>query len=367
VTIRPLLVVDRLEVTAYTVPTDLPEADGTLSWDATTIVVVQAHAADFVGLGYTYADLATATLIETTLAQLVVGADAQAPRAVWAAMVRATRNLGRPGLTSMAISAVDIALWDLHARTLQAPLVKVLGAARDHVAVYGSGGFTSYSDARLAEQLHGWVAEGIPRVKMKVGAGAMRESERIAVAREAIGEDVELFVDANGAYSGKQALALAQIFSEQARVSWFEEPVSSDDLAGLRLLRDNGPAGMDIAAGEYGYDAVYFERMLAANAVDVLQVDVTRCGGVTEFVRVAGMCRARNVPLSCHCGPAAHAHVASALAEVIHLEYFHDHVRIEELLFDGLPTLKAGALWPDLNRPGLGLELKSSDAERFAA
>ena len=359
--------IDRVEVGAYTVPTDGPEADGTLDWDATTIVVVHLYAGGAWGLGYTYADLATARLIETTLAGVVVGSDARAPAAAWTAMVQATRNLGRPGITSMAISAVDLALWDLHARLMDAPLVTVLGAARDHVAVYGSGGFTAYSNDRLAEQLGSWVDQGIPRVKMKVGARPDRDPERVRVAREAIGDGVQLFVDANGAYTRKQAMALAQTFREQAEVSWFEEPVSSDDLAGLRLLRDGGPAGMDIAAGEYGYDAVYFQRMLTAEAVDVLQVDVTRCGGITEFVRVAGLCRAHNVPLSCHCGPAAHAHVASATGEVIHLEYFHDHARIEELLFDGLPTLRAGGLWPDLDRPGLGLELKRDDAQRFAA
>ena len=361
------LVIDRIEVAAYTVPTDGAEADGTLEWDATTIVVVHAYTRDVSGVGYTYADLATATLIETTLADVVVGADPRAPGATWAAMVRATRNLGRPGITSMAISAVDVALWDLHARLMDAPLVTVLGAARDHIAVYGSGGFTSYSNERLAEQLGGWVAQGIPRVKMKVGARAREDPERVRAAREAIGDDVELFVDANGAYSRQRALALAEIFRDQAGVSWFEEPVSSDDLSGLRLVRDGAPPGMDIAAGEYGYDAVYFEQMLAAEAIDVLQADITRCGGVTELTRVAGLCRARNVPLSCHCGPAVHAHVASAMPEVVHLEYFHDHVRIEELLFDGLPTLREGALWPDLDRPGIGLELKRGDAERFAA
>jgi L-alanine-DL-glutamate epimerase-like enolase superfamily enzyme len=359
--------VDRIEVGAYSVPTDAPEADGTLEWGSTTIVVVHAHGGGRCGLGFTYADVSTAKLISSKLAGAVVGRDAAAPRSSWAAMVRATRNLGRPGITSMAISAVDVALWDLHARLLDAPLVAVLGAARDHVDVYGSGGFTSYSNERLQSQLAGWVGEGIPRVKMKIGAAPGRDPQRVRAAREAIGAGTELFVDANGAYARKQALALAGTFREEADVSWFEEPVSSDDLRGLRLLRDRAPAGIAIAAGEYGYDAVYFERMLDAQAVDVLQADITRCGGVTEFLRVAGLCRARGVPLSCHCGPAIHAHAASALDEVVHLEYFHDHVRIEQLLFDGLPELRDGALWPVFDRPGLGLELKRADAEAYVA
>ncbi len=359
--------VDELEVGAYTIPTDEPEADGTLAWDATTIVVVHAHGAGERGLGYTYADVSTATLIASKLADVVRGRDAMAPQAAWAAMVEQTRNLGRPGITSMAIAAVDLALWDLKARVLGLPLCKLLGMARDRVPVYGSGGFTAYSNDRLAAQLSGWVEQGIPRVKMKVGSEPDRDPERVQAARRAIGPDARLFVDANGAYSRKQALDLAGRFADDARVSWFEEPVSSDDLEGLRLLRDRAPAGMPIAAGEYGYDAVYFKRMLDAGAVDVLQADVTRCAGITELLRVGGLCRAHGVPLSLHCGPSIHVHPATALESFVHLEYFHDHVRIEHMLFDGVLTPVDGAIAPDLDRPGIGLELKRGEAERYAA
>jgi L-alanine-DL-glutamate epimerase-like enolase superfamily enzyme len=365
--LRSADLISRVEVAAFTVPTDAPEGDGTLRWDSTTIVVVHAHGGGCVGLGYTYADVSTARLIEHTLAGIVEGFDATAPRAAWSAMVAGTRNLGRPGITSMAISAVDIALWDLHARLLDAPLATVLGRARESVPVYGSGGFTTYGADRLQEQLAGWVSDGIPRVKMKIGADPLADPSRVRLARQAIGPDVELYVDANGAFTPPQAIAFAERFREEQDVCWFEEPVSSDDLAGMRRVRDRAPAGMAIAAGEYGYDAVYFERMLAAESVDVLQADITRCGGVTELLRVGGMCRARSVPLSCHCGPAVHVHAAAALEKLLHLEYFHDHVRIERMLLDGLPELREGALWPDLNRAGMGLELKRADAERFAA
>ncbi len=359
--------VQELEVAAYTVPTDAPEADGTLSWDSTTIVVVHASAGGETGIGYTYADVSTARLIESKLAGIVCGRDVLAPQASWAAMVRKIRNLGRPGICSMAIAAVDLALWDLKARVLALPLCKLLGMAHDHVPVYGSGGFTTYSLERLQEQLAGWVERGIPRVKMKVGSDPSADPERVRSARAAIGPNAELFTDANGAYSRKQALELAERFRAEAQVGWLEEPVSSDDLDGLRLLRDRAPGGLHVAAGEYGYEAVYFERMLTAGAVDVLQADVTRCAGITELLRVDGLCRARSTPLSLHCGPAIHAHPATALAQLVHLEYFHDHVRIEHLLFDGVCTLRDGALYPDLSRPGNGLELKRADAKRYAA
>jgi L-alanine-DL-glutamate epimerase-like enolase superfamily enzyme len=364
---RPETPVEKLEVAAYTVPTDAPEADGTLSWDSTTIDVVHAHAAGERGVGYTYADISTAKLIESKLAAIVHGTDAMSPQAAWAAMVRAIRNLGRPGISSMAIAAVDLALWDLKARLLGMPLCKLLGMARDRVPIYGSGGFTAYDIDRLQEQLAGWAELGIPRVKMKIGSAPANDPDRVRSARQAIGPNTELFVDANGAYSRQQALDLADRFRSESGVSWFEEPVSSDDLQGLRLLRDGSPAGMQIAAGEYGYDAPYFERMLDAGAVDVLQADVTRCGGITELQRVDGLCRARSMPLSLHCGPSIHLHPGLGLEQLVHLEYFHDHVRIEHLLFDGVVNPYEGALCPDLDRPGNGLELKRADAERHAA
>ncbi|MHB8657996.1 MAG: enolase C-terminal domain-like protein [Solirubrobacteraceae bacterium] len=363
---QPHATVGELEVAAYTVPTDAPEADGTLSWDSTTIVVVHARAGEETGLGYTYADVSTAKLISSKLSGVVQGADALSPPGAWRQMVGAIRNLGRPGVASMAIAAVDIALWDLKAKLLELPLCDLLGRVRDKVAVYGSGGFTAYSIGQLTDQLGGWVEQGIPRVKMKVGSVPEEDPGRVRAAREAIGPNAELFVDANGAYSRKQALALAERFCADAQVSWLEEPVSSEDLAGLRLLRDRAPAEMQIAAGEYGYSSGYFRAMLEAQAVDVLQADVTRCAGITELLRVDGLCQSRGMPLSLHCGPALHLHPALALSRFIHLEYFHDHTRIEQMLFDGVQRPIEGALWPDLERPGLGLELKRADAERFA-
>lgn len=358
--------IKRLEVSAYTVPTDMPESDGTLRWESTTIVLVSAFAGDETGLGYTYADTATRNLIHDVLAKLIEGADAMAVEANWQAMVRRIRNLGRPGIVSMAISAVDAALWDLKARLLGVPLVTLLGPVRDGIPIYGSGGFTSYTNKQLEGQLGGWVAAGIPRVKMKIGRDAKADRERVRLARSAIGPDTELFVDANGAYQRKQALAQAETFV-QFNVGWFEEPVSSDDLDGLRLIRDRAPSGMEIAAGEYGYDAGYFRLMLEAGAVDVLQADATRCGGITGFRQAAALCAAHHIDLSAHTAPALHTHVCCASEPVRHLEYFHDHVRVERLFFDGIPEPVGGELRPDLTRPGMGIELREKDVARFAA
>jgi L-alanine-DL-glutamate epimerase-like enolase superfamily enzyme len=363
---RDQISIRRVETSYYTVPTDFPESDGTIEWDSTTLVLVRVAAGDKEGLGYTYANAATAILIERLLTKEIIGRNTMDIPGTANAIVRSVRNLGRPGIASMAVSAVDVALWDLKAKLLDLPLIDLLGAAREAVPVYGSGGFTSYNDQQLAGQLRGWVEQGITRVKMKIGRDPGADPRRVQVARQAIGSKAELFVDANGAYSRKQALGMASVVTE-SDVSWFEEPVSSDDLEGLQLIRDRAPAGMDIAAGEYGYDSWYFRRMLQAGAVDVLQADATRCGGFTGFLQAAALCQAHHLPLSAHTAPALHMHVGCSAIPVRHLEYFHDHARIERMLFDGVPEPVNGVLQPDRARPGMGIEFKTADAKRFAA
>lgn len=356
---------EHLAVSTYRIPTDSPnESDGTLVWSATTLVLVEAAGGGASGIGYTYADAATATLIDDTLANVARGMDVMANGAIWLALVSAVRNLGRSGVASMAVSAVDVAIWDLKARLLGVPLVTLLGAARRSAPVYGSGGFTSYSVERLCAQLAGWVDAGIPRVKMKIGRDAAADVARVAAARRAIGEAPELFVDANGAYERKQALALAERFAGDG-VTWFEEPVYHGDLAGLRFVRARAPAGMEIAAGEYGYEPRECAELIGAGALDVLQADGTRCEGITGLLIVDGLCEATATPLSTHCAPALHAHSACAMKRLRHVEYFHDHARAEQLLFDGALPPRDGALHPDLARPGLGLELKRSDARKY--
>jgi L-alanine-DL-glutamate epimerase-like enolase superfamily enzyme len=357
--------VGRIDAAAYTIPTEQPESDGTLCWDSTTITVVEAEAAGCTGIGYAYGHRAVADIVQDTLAGVVAGRDAHSVAGSWSAMIHAVRNIGQPGVAAMAVSALDIALWDLKARLLGVPLFVALDPVRDRVPIYGSGGFTSYTDDELTAQLGGWVQAGIPRVKMKVGRVPDADDHRVAVARKAIGPDTALYVDANGAYQRKQALRWAHRFAE-AGVTWLEEPVSSDDLEGLRLLRDSGPAGVDIAAGEYGFTLPYFARMLAAGAVDCLQADVTRCGGISAFLRIGGLCDAHGVDLSAHCAPLVSAHACTAIWHFRHLEYFHDHVRIESMLFDGAPSPgDGGLLAPDGARPGLGVEFRRADAERY--
>ena len=354
-----------VKVQVYTVPTDAPEADGSFSWTSTTMVLVTLEASGQRGLGYTYAAPATGELVKSLLEKVVNGKDVFSHGAILQAMYHQVRNSGETGIDLMAISAVDNALWDLKARLLDAPLVNVLGRVRDGIPVYGSGGFTSYSDKQLEQQLGGWAEQGFGIVKMKVGTCPDDDPRRTQLARKAIGDQVALFVDANGAYTVTQALQLAHRFAHEAQVRWFEEPVSSDNLVGLSQVRARAPLGLDIAAGEYGYTAWYFKRMLDAQAVTVLQADATRCGGISGFLNAASLCWAADVPLSSHCGPSMHVHVCCAVPRAIHMEFFHDHARIERMFFDGFCEPVDGLMSPDLSRPGMGLDLKEKDAKPF--
>jgi L-alanine-DL-glutamate epimerase-like enolase superfamily enzyme len=327
---------------------------------------VQARAGDRTGIGWTYADRATAAVIPGLLADVVRGRSALHPPGATHAMSRAARNAGVPGSIAMAISAVDVALWDLKSRLLDAPLAVVLGAVRQDAAVYASGGFTSYDDGTTRAQLEEWLRRGFGQVKMKIGeswgTAMARDLARTRLARDVVGGDVELLVDANGGYTAKQAVRVGRQLDDLG-VVWFEEPVSSDDLAGLRLVRER--LDCDVAAGEYGGRIEDFAALCGAGAVDCLQVDASRCGGVTEWLRAAAVAAGHGLEVSAHCVPALHAHLGLATPNLRHLEWFHDHERFERRLFDGFPEPRHGRVRPALTSPGLGLQLREADLEEL--
>ena len=361
--------VESVTARVFEIPTDQPEADGTLAWSSTVMVVCEVRAGGLTGLGWTYAGGGAANVIRDKLAAVCVGRSALDVAAANEGMVRACRNLGGSGLVACAISAVDIALWDLKAGLLDVSLAALFGRVRREVPIYGSGGFTTYNDAATRSQLEEWVSEwGIPRVKIKIGESwgedVGRDLARVALARRVVGSGTELYVDANGAYTRKQAVRMGRTMCDDHGVTWFEEPVSSDDLDGLGEVRDS--CGADVAAGEYGYSLDYFARMVGAEAVDCIQVDVTRCGGYTVWQRAAAVANAHNLQVSGHCAPNLHAHVATSVPNLRHLEYFHDHHRIETMLFEGTLSPEGGSLVPALDRPGHGLSLRAQEAEKFA-
>jgi L-alanine-DL-glutamate epimerase-like enolase superfamily enzyme len=358
--------VDEIRAASFTVPTEGPEADGTLAWSSTTVCVAHARAGGHTGTGWTYGPKPIAAIIAGPLADAVRGQDPLAVGACVTAMRLAARNAVVPGLVTLAISALDVALWDLKAQLLGAPLADLFGRCHSEVPVYGSGGFTTLSDEQLTAQLSGWVRDaGVTAVKIKIGESwgtrEARDLHRIEVARDAVGPDVTLMVDANGGYATKQALRMADA-ATRLGVGWFEEPVSSDDLAGLALLRQ--ATRCEIAAGEYGTEPAYFQRLCAAGAVDCVQVDATRAGGYTGFLAAAAVADAHRLPVSAHCAPALHAPVCAAVPNLRHVEYFADHVRVDGLLFDGVPAAAQGVLRPQRERPGHGITL-ADRAQRY--
>jgi len=347
-------IISEVNVHAYQIPTDRPESDGTLEWNHTGVIVVELKAGDLVGFGLTYAGPSTARLIQDQFAPLLLGGAPVALRQLRTKLVQSVRNSGREGVAATAVSAVDLALWDLKAKLIGVSLANLLGPTRERVPLYGSGGFTSYSVAELQAQLERWAQQGLRWVKMKVGRQPDRDPERVRAARSAVTSETGLFVDANGAYDARQALRLAERF-EESGVLWFEEPVSSDDVTGLRFVREHLPRAIQVAAGEYGYNLDSFRRFLEADAVDVLQADITRCGGVTGFMAIASVAEAFHKPLSSHCAPALHVAVGCAASTFCHAEYFYDHVRIEDMLFQNAPKPIDGTLTPDWDQLGLGL------------
>ena len=220
-------------------------------------------------------------------------------------------------------------------------------------------------EEQLREQLRGWVGQGIPRVKLKIGeswgTAVRRDLDRVALARRVVGPDVEVFVDANGGYDAQQAVRVARRLDELA-VTWFEEPVSSDDHVGLRRVRESADA--DVTAGEYGDSLAYFAHLLAADTVDCVQVDVTRCGGYTEWRRIAALAASYGLEVSGHCAPSLHAAVAMATPGLRHLEWFSDHVRIERRFLDGFPAPDGGVIVPP-DGPGHGLTVRETDLARY--
>ncbi|MGH9653331.1 MAG: enolase C-terminal domain-like protein [Bryobacteraceae bacterium] len=351
-------------MSALRIPTEQPESDGTAEWDSTTVVLVELAAGGFSGLGYSYANQTAANVAQELIGAEVIGRDTFDIPAIHLALDLKVRNWGRPGLVSNTISAIDICLWDLKAHILQQPLANLLGKQRGETTAYGSGGFTSYTEKQLVEQLSGWAADGFESVKMKIGRDPAQDARRIAAVQKALKGRAELFVDANGAFDRKEALNKSKQFADLG-VRWFEEPVTSDDRDGLRMMVEHAPPIMRIAAGEYIYVLEDAYLLLKAQAVDVLQTDVTRCGGITNFLKIGHACEISHIPYSAHTCPSVHASVCCAVTSAINVEYFHDHARIEHMIFDGAVTAKRGKVKPDLSRAGLGLKVKRGETEKF--
>ncbi|NYI04097.1 enolase C-terminal domain-like protein [Allostreptomyces psammosilenae] len=359
--------VERVEARAYAVPTEAPEAGGVPDRAGGELVVVLVRADDAVGTGWSHAPAAARAVVEDLLAGEVVERGVLDIPALHQRMRHRLRDAGGVGLGARALSAVDVALWDLKAQLLGLPLVGLLGAARPEVPVYASGGPPGWSDDRLRELVRGWTVErGVPRVKIRIGEAdgtrERRDLERVEVARVAAGRDGELLVDARGAYRRGQAVRMGRRLAD-AGVTWFEEPVDPDDLAGLRAVRE--ATTPDTAAGGHGWDLPHLARLCAGEAVDCLPVDATRCGGPTVWLRAAAVAQAHGLAVSGHAAPNLHAHLAAAVPNLEHVEWSDGHDRVERTLLLGTLDPSGGAVRPGADgAPGHGMELRP-DADRY--
>ena len=263
------------------------------------------------GLGIGQSSPGVREVIEKTFKELLIGKDPFNIEELWDLMFWKIRGYGRKGVAFCALSAIDIGLWDLKSKALGLPLFKLLGAFRESVPVYGSGGWTNFSESELLSEMTSYVEQGIPRVKMKVGKNfgqSEREDiERLAAVRKEVGDDVAIYVDANNGYFPKQAIYMAKEF-EDFQVGWFEEPTLADDPRGLAKI--SNATTIPIATGEHEYTKYGFRELMQAEGVDIVQPDVGRVGGVTEWMKVAHMAHGFNLPVAPHAVLLVHLHLA---------------------------------------------------------
>jgi L-alanine-DL-glutamate epimerase-like enolase superfamily enzyme len=322
------------------------------NFELVTVRLRDAEGAEGVGYSYTVAagGAAVRALVERYAAPLLVGADAERIEALWQKLWWGLHYGGRGGPTSLAISAVDIALWDLKARRLGTPLWRLLGGHDPRVPVYAGGIDLQFPLDRLLRQTDDNLRRGFRAIKMKVGRRHLREDvERVGAMRAHLGPDFPLMVDANMRWSADEAIRAARALGPFGLV-WIEEPTIPDDVAGhARIVREGG---QPIAAGENLHTLWEFQLLIAAGGVTFPEPDVTNCGGVTVFMKVAHLAEAFNLPVTSH---GAHDVTVHLLAAAPNRSYLEAHgFGLERFIAEPLRIEEGFAVAPE--RPGHGVE-----------
>lgn len=312
------------------------------------------------GIGVTYHEVggeATRELILRNMAPKLMDRDPLENEAIWQEFFHYLRGVGRKGLMYGALSAIDIALWDLKGKIVDLPLYRLLGGNRTKIPVYASGGWTSFSDDQLVDEMKGMVAQGYKMVKFKVGVeggtNIRRDVERVRKVREALGPNIELLVDANNCFDAATGVQLANRIREYD-IFLFEEPVFADDIPGLARFK----RGTDIplGTGEHEYTKFGVRDLLMHDAVDIVQVDGARVGGYTELLKTAALTQAWNVRFAPHAMENIHLNLAGAVPNLLFLERLMMFEDITAKTFKNAPVPVNGFMEiPDL--PGLGLSL----------
>jgi D-arabinonate dehydratase len=331
-------------------------------------VFVHIHTDEgFEGLGVGYYIPGVRQVIEDGLKTVLVGQDPFNTEKLWNDMFWRVRGYGRKGIAFGGISTVDVGLWDLKAKALGVPLYRLLGPYQESVPIYGSGGWTNFSEAELVAEMVGYVEQGIKQVKMKVGKDFGRSERedilRLAAVRKAVGDDVAVYIDANNGYYAKQAIYMAREF-EQHQVGWFEEPVLADDISGLAEVRT--AIDIPVATGEHEYTKYGFKELIASGGADIVQPDVGRVGGVTEWMKVAHMAHGFNLPVAPHALQLVHLHLCCATPNLKVVEYMNMALETDEIFYTEFPRQRDGMWSPFPDKPGLGLELDPYAVEKWA-
>jgi L-alanine-DL-glutamate epimerase-like enolase superfamily enzyme len=336
-------------------------ADATRKVEKIGYAIVRIRTSEGIeGIGVTYHEVggeATKSLIDEAIAPRLIGRDPFDTEVLWNEFFGYLRGVGRKGLAFGALSAVDIALWDIKGKALGMPLYKLFGGGRTAVPVYASGGWTSYSDEKLVEEVQGMLDRGFSTVKVKVGVeggtNPNRDLARVRKLREAIGPDVRLLLDANNCWDAATAARFANRVAEYDPFL-LEEPVFADDIPGLARFKRS--TDIPLGTGEHEYTRFGVRDLLLADAVDVVQADGARVGGFTEMLKIAALTQAWNVPFAPHAMENIHLHLLAAIPNGLFLERLLLFEDVTARVFADAPVPIDGHLHvPDL--PGLGLAL----------
>ena len=344
----------------YRWPRNRPIRNGKYIYATAGLDVVQIETDEGItgiglGAGVQDAEAIGRSIVEH-LKRYVIGQDPFDVERIWAEMW-APKLIGRRGITTRVIGAIDIALWDIKGKACNRPLHKMLGAYTDRIPVYIAGGY--YEEGKgledLAAEMEQNVAMGARAVKMKVGGAPINEDvERVRVVREAVGPDVKVMVDANNAYRYYEAIQIARKI-EQYDVFWFEEPVAPDDYRGHAMVAQ--ATSIPVATGENEYTRYGFRDLIESKACAILNADALILGGVTEFMKVAALAQAHDLPIAPHGNQDVHIHLVAAIPNGLILEYYRDSVDpMWGKTFQETLPMKDGYVSPP-DRPGLGIEL----------
>lgn len=351
------MAITSFQISAYSAPYANPITNGLYTYTDTEIVVCEVRTASgATGIGWTHGGSIVFQAMQD-IAETIVGQDEFCTERLWDQMYR-PKLWGRRGLTTRAISAIDIALWDCIGKQANVSVHKLLGGHKESVPAYVAGGYYEPGKglSELQTEMSDRVAGGARAIKMKIGAASIKEdTARIKAAREAVGPDIELLVDANNAYGRLDALKMARVL-EESGVFWFEEPLAPDDLEGSAELAANSDC--PIALGENEYTKFGFKEVLDKRAADVLNADAQILGGITEWRKCASLAEASHIPVAPHGDQEIHVHLVGAVPNGLIVEFYDNDLNtLKSVMFDERLELDdQGRLTPP-DRPGLGFDV----------